>query len=207
MSCAGPGWGGHWASAESGGQEGRATSDLRALRGQMSKEMRRFENLKRKTFGDSAARFTLLNVRHDLGRCLTSFSTCSTHLIALIMLPWNFAVYSYRDVQYVPSTLTLLDIWPFIAVDMLVRYWQGERHSLLINCTVFLLACDCQNTSIAWLTHQFKVAWFVGCPATIATPHQSTSLLFPATGIEAFSHAWEVFSSQHVLGSITLRWP
>lgn len=129
------------------------------------------------------------------------FPTCFTKPIAVLLSYWNLPVWPYRDIQYVPSDR--FDIWAFHrsghACQVLTRRW----HSFLINCTMPLLACVCPTTSVAWLTHQFKVAWFVGCPAAVTTALPSSPIpppFLPAVGIEAFSHAWEAFSSQHAAG-------
>lgn len=73
---------------------------------------------------------------------------------------------STRDSQYVFAKLALLpltdllDTWPFIAMCMLVRYWQGIDTVcfFLINCTVLLLSeyINClanpsvQGSSVCW---------------------------------------------------------
>lgn len=73
---------------------------------------------------------------------------------------------STRDSQYVFAKLALLpltdllDTWPFIAMCMLVRYWQGIDTVcfFLINCTVLLLSeyinrlanPSVQGSSVCW---------------------------------------------------------
>lgn len=117
---------------------------------------------------------------------------CSTLLIFVALLSGNVPLCFHREVQPLNTDFATSDRFAsylaFHSDGRACRVLTGERHSFLMNCAVLLLACVCQNTSIAWLTHQFKVARFVGCPATVATPHQPTSLL-PAMGIETFSHA------------------
>lgn len=148
--------------------------------------------------------------KDDMRRCLTWFPTWfhTSHHFNLVLLK-----------LVLPQRYTVCPLYiDFAASDRFARYLAfhssghacqvltGERHSFLINGTMLLLACVCQTTSIAWLTHQFKVARFVGCPATIITT-LSPLYLPPHLPLEAFSHAWEVFSSQRELGSITLKWP
>lgn len=140
---------------------------------------------------------------------------CVTQWTTIIMLSWNLPVCPCSDLQYVTSTLTLWSLTDFVRYLAFhsgrhaCQVSTGERHSFLINCTMLLLTRVCQTTSIAWLTHQFKVAQFVGRPATVANPPPPPPPppVLPAAGIEAFSHAREVFSSQRLQGSITLRWP
>lgn len=121
--------------------------------------------------------------------------------MAVVLFSWILPPCSYRDVQCVPldRSARYLD---FQNTGQACQLLTRGRQSFLINCTVLLPACVCQTTSIAWLTHQFKVAWFVGCPATVGNPPFPSTLpphlpfCLPAAGIEAFSHAWGVFSSQ-----------
>lgn len=127
-----------------------------------------------------------------------------SHLVSQKLFSWNLPVCCYRGVQYVPLDRFAWYL-AFHSSGHACQVLTRGRHSFLINCTLLLLACVCQTTSIAWLTHQFKVAWFVGCPATVATPPPRPQSLIPppflpAAGIEAFSHAWEVFSSQRAAG-------
>lgn len=135
-----------------------------------------------------------------------------SHRVSQALLTSHLPDRRHRDVHYVPSDRFA---WYLVfhssghACQVLTR----ARHSFLINCTLVLLARFCQTTSIAWLTHQFKVARFVGCPATVATPPIPISSLPSHLALclpQEWKHLAMLEKSFHLgvlLGSITVRWP